>query len=158
MKNKDNFMQSLSDKQIQEALKKSGYSYKESSPIGLSHIRLVRTVLDYWKNNVETDNKQLIKKSNKDNPVPSLNDIQVIEDLLEEDGMSEFDNDPRDAYFNGVRAGIQTYFKHYYLNGVETDKEQPKRNTKPCTCCKKEISIDDFYNFGCPECGEINQG
>lgn len=61
----------------------------------------------------------------KGNPVPSLDDIQVIEDLLEEDGNSEFDNDPIDAYFNGVRAGIQTYFEHYYLNGVETNKEYP---------------------------------
>ena len=75
-------------------------------------------------------------KKTKDNPVPSLDDIQVIEDLLEEDGMSEFDNDPRDAYFNGVRAGIQTYFEHYHSNGVETNKEQPYNPlTDPCKEC-----------------------
>jgi len=42
----------------------------------------------------------------KDNPVPSLDDIQVIEDLLEKNRISEFDNNSRDTYFKGVRDGI----------------------------------------------------
>ena len=99
---------------------------------------------------VKWDNGFSAKLTKKDiiifegNPVPSLDDIQVIEDLLEEDGMSEFDNDPRDAYFNGVRAGIQTYFKHY-LNGVETNKEKPnyKKAYEILSCYFDSISDEE---------------
>ena len=77
-----------------------------------------------------------LQMNKKDNPVPSLDDIQVIEDLLKNDGKEEFDNNPIDAYFNGVRNGIITYFEHYHKNGVENNNEQPKVYVdKKTQCC-----------------------
>ena len=96
--------------------------YNRSKIIKLKNISLIEEELK----KIEKDFTNIIDiKIIEDNPVPSLDNIQIIEDLLEKDGESEFDNDPRDAYFNGVRDGIQTYFKHYYLNGVETNKSKP---------------------------------
>lgn len=66
----------------------------------------------------------------KDKSVPSLDKIQIIEDLLEQDGKSEFDNHPIDSFFNGVREGIIKYFEHFSDTSVETDKEQPKHINK----------------------------
>lgn len=54
---KDNPVPSLTDNQIKKALKEKGYSYKDT-PLGLMNVKIVRDVLDYWKNGVETDNEQ----------------------------------------------------------------------------------------------------
>ncbi|MFW5794661.1 MAG: hypothetical protein ACOCV1_04165 [Bacillota bacterium] len=100
-----------------------------------SYIQRDSVIVNFIKNSIKL----------KDNPVPSL-------DLLKEEIYQEFLDETmwQNKHF---KKKLDKIFSRYQ-NGVETNKEQPKRY---CTFCGKESNIlydllSEKNGLGCPKC------
>ncbi len=125
------------------------------------HIQFINLVKKLVKNGVETDNKQP-KEVQDVFKLPSM--IEIYEKFKDDLNGSQI---TKICQLIGEIACTPTKkceCNHYgfYTKSIcsecHNDKVFPKEGaTKPCISCKTKIVLDDYYNFGCPHCGEHAQ-